>query len=116
MVQEGLDITPIQVMLLFFLKKNNGCSLTALSRGVMIENSTVTGLVDRLEKAGCVERRKNPSDRRGYLIHLTEKGDRLAIQALPLVKGVNEEIKAGYTDEEVEAFKKVLIGAFDKFK
>ena len=75
---EGLDVTPTQVMLLFFLQKNNDCSLTELSRGVMIENSTVTGLVDRLEKSGCVERRNNPNDRRAYLIHLTEKGKLLA--------------------------------------
>ena len=114
--REGLDVTPIQVMVLFFLKKNNGCSLTELSRGVMIENATVTGLVDRLEKSGCVERRNNPNDRRAYTVCLTEKGNLVANRSLPIIKRVNEEIKEGYLEEEVEAFKKVLIGAVKKFK
>ena len=84
--QEGLDVTPVQGMILFFLHKNNGCSLTELSRGIMIENATVTGLVDRLEKSGCVERRNNPHDRRAYRIYLTEKGYRIARESLPVVK------------------------------
>ena len=113
---EGLEVTPIQVMILFFLQKNNGCSLTDLSRGVMLENPTVTGLVDRLEKSGYVERRNHPEDRRVYLIHITKKGKLVAEKALPIIKRVNEEIKDGYTEEEIHAFKKVLIGAFDKFK
>ena len=114
--QEGLDITPVQGMVLFFLHKNNGCSLTELSRGIMIENATVTGLVDRLEKSGCVERRSNQDDRRAYRIYLTEKGHRVARESLPVVKKVNDEIKAGYSQEEVDAFKKVLTGALHKFK
>ena len=82
----------------------------------MIENATVTGLVDRLEKSGCVERRNNPHDRRAYRIYLTEKGYRIARESLPVVKKVNDEIKAGYSQEEVDAFKKVLTGALHKFK
>ncbi|MDY6850947.1 MAG: MarR family transcriptional regulator [Thermodesulfobacteriota bacterium] len=113
--REGLDVTPAQALLLFFLKKNNGSSLTQLSRGVMIENSTVTGLIDRLEKSGCVERKKSNDDRRVYLIHITEKGNLTAKRSLPLIKKINEGIKEGYSGEEIKAFKKVLTGNFHKF-
>jgi DNA-binding MarR family transcriptional regulator len=113
--ENGVEVTPIQVMLLFFLQKKDGSSLTQISQGLMLENPTVTGLIDRLEKSGYVKRSDHPNDRRIYLVYLTEKGNKVANKALPVVKKLNEEIKKGYSKEEVEGFKKVLIGAFNKF-
>ena len=113
--ESRIEATPIQVMLLFFLQQNNGLSLTQISQGLMLENPTVTGLIDRLEKLGYVKRSDHPNDRRVYLVRLTEKGNKVANKALPIVKKLNEEMKKGYSKEEVENFKKVLIGAFNKF-
>jgi DNA-binding MarR family transcriptional regulator len=113
--ESGVEVTPIQVMLLFFLQKNDGSSLTQISQGLMLENPTVTGLIDRLEKSGYVKRSDHPNDRRVYLVHITEKGNKVANKALPIIKKLNEEIKKGYSKEEIENFKKVLIGAFNKF-
>ena len=111
----GIEVTPIQAMLLFFLQQNDGSSLTQISRGLMLENPTVTGLVDRLEKSSYVKRSDHPDDRRVYLVNLTEKGNKVANKALPIVKKLNEEIKKGYSKEEIEGFKRVLVGAFNKF-
>jgi DNA-binding MarR family transcriptional regulator len=113
--ENGVEVTPIQVMLLFFLQKNDGSSLTQISQGLMLENPTVTGLIDRLEKLGYVKRSDHPNDRRVYLVHLTEKGNKVAKKALPIVKKLNEQIKEGYSKSEIDDFKKVLIGAFNKF-
>ena len=113
--ESGIEVTPIQGMLLFFLQKKDGSSLTQISQGLMLENPTVTGLIDRLEKLGYVKRSDHPDDRRVYLIYLTEKGNKVAKKALPIVKKLNEEIKKGYSKEEIENFKKVLMGAFNKF-
>ena len=113
--ESGVEVTPIQVILLFFLQKNGGSSLTQISQGLMLENPTVTGLIDRLEKLGYVKRSDHPSDRRVYLVYLTEKGKTVANKALPIVKKLNEQIKEGYSKREIEDFKKVLIGAFNKF-
>jgi DNA-binding MarR family transcriptional regulator len=113
--ESGVEVTPIQVMLLFFLQKNDDSSLTQISQGLMLENPTVTGLIDRLEKSGYVKRSDHPNDRRVYLVHLTEKGNKVAKKALPIVKKLNEQIKEGYSKGEIEDFKKVLIGAFNRF-
>jgi DNA-binding MarR family transcriptional regulator len=113
--ESGIGVTPIQVMLLFFLQQNDGLSLTQISQGLMLENPTVTGLIDRLEKSGYVKRSDHPSDRRVYLVHLTEKGNKVAKKALPIVKKLNEQIKEGYSKEEIVNFAKVLFGAFNKF-
>jgi DNA-binding MarR family transcriptional regulator len=113
--ESGVEVTPIQVMLLFFLQKNDGSSLTQISQGLMLENPTVTGLIDRLEKLGYVKRSDHPNDRRVYLVHITEKGNKVANKALPIIKKLNEQIKEGYSKSEIDDFKKVLIGAFNKF-
>jgi len=113
--ESGVEVTPIQVMLLFFLQKNDGSSLTQISQGLMLENPTVTGLIDRLEKLDYVKRSDHPDDRRVYLVHITEKGKKVANKALPIIKKLNEEIKKGYSKEEIEGFKKVLVGSFNKF-
>jgi DNA-binding MarR family transcriptional regulator len=113
--ESDVEVTPIQVMLLFFLQKNDGLSLTQISQGLMLENPTITGLIDRLEKSGYVKRSNHPDDRRVYLVYLTGKGNIVANKALPIVKKLNEKIKEGYSKEEIESFKKLLIGAFNKF-
>ncbi len=113
--KSGIEVTPVQIGLLFFLQKNDGSSLTQISQGLMLENPTVTGLIDRLEKSGYVKRSDHPNDRRVWLVYLTEKGSKVANRALPIVKRLNGQIKKGYSEEEIESFKKVLIGAFNKF-
>jgi len=113
--EAGVEVTPVQAMLLFYLQKKDGSSLTEISSGLLLENPTVTGLIDRLEKSGYVKRSDHPKDRRVYLVYLTEKGNKTAKKALPVVKRLNEQIKEGYSREEIESFKKVLIGAFNKF-
>jgi len=113
--ESGIEVTPVQVMLLFFLQQNNDLSLTQISQGLMLENPTVTRLIYRLEKSGHVKRSDHPNDRRVYLVHLTEKGKKVAKKALPIVKKLNDQIKEGYSKAEIEDFKKVLIGAFNKF-
>ncbi|MBM4306863.1 MAG: MarR family transcriptional regulator [Deltaproteobacteria bacterium] len=113
--EAGVEVTPVQATLLFYLQKKDGLSLTEISSGLMLENPTVTGLVDRLEKLEYVKRSDHPDDRRVYLVHITEKGKKVANKALPIVKRLNEQIKEGYSETEIESFKKVLIGTFNKF-
>lgn len=112
---ERLTITPGQTGILFLLKKND-FTMTELSRTLSVDNSAITGLVDRLEKSGLVTRLLSPDDRRAYRIHLTDPGLDQINRAQKIIKRVNEEIKADFSMEEVDAFKKVLNRFFTKFK
>lgn len=47
---------------------------TALYEAAMISSGGMTSRIDRLERAGLIERRKHPSDRRGVLVALTDTG------------------------------------------
>ena len=57
-----------------------------IANHMMVKSSTVTGVVDRLEKKGLVERMRNSPDRRVITIQLTEAGKKLAQNAPPPIQ------------------------------
>ncbi len=64
--------------LLFFLiyiGKHPGCSHTALSRALGMDTGHTTRSIAKLVETGFATREPNPSDRRGLVLHLTEKGE-----------------------------------------
>lgn len=111
----GVRITVVQAGILFLLKHGDGRTMTELSEALSIDNSAVTGLVDRLEKLGFIVRRPCPNDRRALRIHMTEEGLQEVNKAKDIIRAVNEEIKEGFAPEEIDAFRAVLNGIFKKF-
>lgn len=106
-------VTTVQVGALFFLQGNDGCLLSQMGQGLMLDKSAITGLVDRLEKKGMIERRKDPADRRAIRLHLTRRGRDVTAKALPVVKEQNRAIKEGFSREEIEVFSRVLRAAIE---
>ena len=111
----GVRVTIAQAGILFLLKQRDGRSMTELSQILGIDNSTMTGLTDRLERAGFVRRHASPSDRRASHIHITPEGLQEAESAKRVIRQVNEEIKMGFSGEDVASFKRVLNSFFSKF-
>ncbi|MBW1701554.1 MAG: MarR family transcriptional regulator [Deltaproteobacteria bacterium] len=110
-----IKVTPAQAGILFLLKQKDGQSMSELSQVLSIDNSTITGLVDRLEKTGFVSRNASPSDRRISQIHITSEGMEEINRAKIVINRVNQEIKEGFSETEIEAFKRILNSFFDKF-
>jgi DNA-binding MarR family transcriptional regulator len=111
----GVQITVTQAGILFLLKQKDSRTMTELSQIFGIDNSTMTGLTDRLEKAGFVKRSASPGDRRASHIHITPQGLAEVEGAKQVIRRVNDEIKRGYSIDDIETFKRVLNGFFDKF-
>ncbi|MHC1744510.1 MAG: MarR family winged helix-turn-helix transcriptional regulator [Syntrophobacteraceae bacterium] len=110
----GLRITVVQAGILFLLKQRDGQTMTELSQSLSTDNSAVTGLVDRLEKLGLILRKMSPNDRRAYLIHITPDGLEEIGKAKAVIRRANEEIKEGFTPEEIDAFRRVLSSIFER--
>jgi DNA-binding MarR family transcriptional regulator len=70
-------LTPPQYAILGLLWERDGRPLSELASAYCCSPSTVTGIVDTLEKKGLVTRELNPEDRRSYLLQLTEQGEAL---------------------------------------
>ncbi|WP_405062243.1 MarR family transcriptional regulator [Kribbella sp. NBC_01505] len=75
-----LGLTPQQAHLVCVLLLGPQ-GMTDLSRTLSIERSTLTNMVDRLERRTLVTRTAHPTDRRACEIHLTPAGEALANQA-----------------------------------
>lgn len=116
LLKEGVKTTIAQGGILALLKQNSGRTMTELSKILSIDNSTITGLIDRLEKAGFAKRNSHPQDRRVSQIMITPEGLDEANRSIKVMRRVNEEIKSGFAPDEVEAFKNVLGSFFEKFK
>ena len=71
-------LTGPQISVLKILEAMGDLSRTELSEKMSARNSTITGIVDRMERDGLVVRERSQSDRRVVLIRATEKGTALA--------------------------------------
>jgi DNA-binding MarR family transcriptional regulator len=79
-VSHDYELTPQQTHLLCVLHQGP-VGMTGLSRSLHLEKSSLTGLVDRVERRGLVTRTRYTHDRRACEIALTEPGARLAVAA-----------------------------------
>ena len=70
----------------------NGLSQTEVGRKLIMHRSNITGLVDRLEKRGLVERKGLPGDRRVCRVVLTSQGTRVIEEVLPMYYRKAEEL------------------------
>ncbi len=113
---EGVAVSPAQMGILFSLKMKNGLSMNQLSKIISIDNAAVTRHVDTLEEHGLVKREQDANDRRKNMIRITERGIAEADNTKAIVRRINNMIKEGFSDEEMEVFKSVLNSFFNKFK
>ena len=77
------DCTMPRFDLLANLEREDGQTLASLSRRMLVTAGNLTGLVDRAERDGVVERRADPRDRRLSRVYLTPKGRELVQRAPP---------------------------------
>jgi DNA-binding MarR family transcriptional regulator len=115
LLEEGVKVTLGQAGILFILRGNDARPMTELSKTLAVENPTLTGLIDRLERSGFVVRKASPDDRRSFKVYLTPDGIKECERVKPIIKRINNEIKAGFTGKEMGVFKGVLQGFFEKF-
>jgi DNA-binding MarR family transcriptional regulator len=80
-VLEKYGITGPQLWVLKTIFLGGSLSLGNLSKRMYLHPSTITGLIDVLERKGCVARVRDQEDRRVINILLTAKGKRLAEKA-----------------------------------
>jgi MarR family 2-MHQ and catechol resistance regulon transcriptional repressor len=92
-----------QIYLLGVLKNEDGILTTGeIGRAMVKASQTITGLVDRLEEPGLVERVFDRRDRRKTWVRMTEKGERKFAEAFPVASRLAEELSGVLTDQELK--------------
>lgn len=90
-----LGLTRAQWRTLVVLSRNEGSNQGTLADLLDVEPITLCRMVDRLEDAGHVERRRDPADRRAWQIFLTEAARPLLEDIRIIADGLFEDAMAG---------------------
>jgi DNA-binding MarR family transcriptional regulator len=100
-----LDLKATDLECLDLITRSGPLSPSALARSAGLHPATMTGILDRLERGGWIERSRDPADRRGVVVQAA-RGRGAEILRLYLVdSGMNaamDEICADYDDGELE--------------
>ena len=93
------DLSVIQARLLGILRDREP-AMAELARFLMLDKSSITGLVDRAERRGLVRRTASPRDGRSVHVQLTDEGRQLATACAAEVRRHVTWLSRGMTDAE----------------
>jgi len=94
--------TGAQWRTLKILERREGINQGQLAEMLDVEPITACRMIDRLEESGMVERRRDPGDRRAWLIHLTEKARPVLAELHVVASGMIEDALQGLSTSQVE--------------
>lgn len=101
-------VRPAYLGVLMSLWREDGLNVAELGRRAGVEPSTMTGLLDRMERDRLVIRRADPEDRRAQRIHLTEEGKQVRNRVLEVVDRTLNRVLRGVSEEDLVRVKEVL--------
>jgi DNA-binding MarR family transcriptional regulator len=105
----GLNVTDMECLRLLFIK--GIATPSELARHTGLTSGATTAMLDRLEKAGLIERRPNPDDRRGTLITPAKSGAEKAASWFESARNAQDELISSYSESELE----IIADVFERF-
>jgi MarR family transcriptional regulator, transcriptional regulator for hemolysin len=95
-------------LILLALKQQRWRTQQDLAAAVGIEGPTLTHHLDGLEKSGLIDRTRDPDDRRAVRVELTGAGEKRFQRLAKAAIGFDQRLRAGLSDDELDAFRRVL--------
>ena len=108
MKKQDIEIGPGQGRILFALLQKDGVPMKELSKKTLLRKSTMSELLDNLERAGYIKRVQSTEDRRKTLIQLTEKTRRFQNTYIKLSAEMTELFYNGFSSDEIDTFESYL--------
>jgi len=108
-------VTAAQAGLLFFLGNNDGALTSEAAAALDLGAPGMSGLADRSEKAGLIERRADEYDGRASRLWLTEAGRQARQRSRTRVKELNAVLTEGFTEAEIDVVARWLTALQTKF-
>lgn len=91
-------------------------TINNLAKWTMLNQPTLTNIVDRLEGRGLVKKRVNPQDKRVFFASLTPEGSKLTEMLILKAEQIESEELAAYSSKEITALKKTLVKLIDQYE
>ena len=103
-----LSVTAQEGQCLAFISARDGVPVTAIVRLLGVPKSTVTTLLQRLERAGLIRRGDNPSDARSALLFTTGKGRRVGAAARERVLQLERRIQSHLSEGDFRVLRRIV--------
>lgn len=102
------DLTTEQWVLLHRLWETEGLLQKELAEHIMKDQPNTTRILDKLEQKSLLRRESSATDRRAYMVYLTDVGRDLVEAIYPIVRQVKKKECRGISEEEIELLKSLL--------
>ena len=104
----NIEINSAQGRIMFALWQEDGISINELAKKTQLKKSTLTSMLDRLEKMGYVRRQRSKKDRRKVLIERTIKDKNLEKEYVKLSQEHTRLFYHGFSEDEINRFENDL--------
>ena len=104
-----LGLTRAQWQALAYLARNEGVQQSALAEILELEPITLGRILDRLEAAELIERRRHAADRRVWLLHLKPRAHALMTDMFDIGEATRAEALAGVSEADRATLTRILI-------
>ena len=104
----NLGVSNPEGHLLSYLASYAPCQVGDLRRVFGYKGSTLTSMLDRLERRGLITRGVHPEDRRSFLIELSDSGRKTARGVKRALVDLEHDISKQVTTDDLEGFRKVM--------
>ena len=108
-----LELTPDQYTVLRILKESGAVTQRQLTQHMSSDPNTVASLLERMERAGLVDRRPHAKDRRAHHVEICPAGLRKFEQGRELAVGLQQEVLSAVPAAELEGFLATLEAVAD---
>ena len=99
---EKIDLTYTQYIVMMYFWENNESNVKDLGKALLLDSSTLTPLLKKLEAKGQIKRQRSSVDERNLIIKLTQKGDKIKEEALNIPTSIGKCINL--SEEEAKNF------------
>ncbi len=109
-MSEWAGVNPTDMECLRLLFARGVATPSELARHTGLTSGAATAMLDRLERAGLIERRPNPADRRGYLISPAQSAGERAASWFQSARDAQDALMSSYSEAEL----KVIADVFER--
>ncbi|NVJ53809.1 MAG: MarR family transcriptional regulator [Campylobacteraceae bacterium] len=102
------SVSPTESIIIRRLCEKDNLTQKELAKDTYFQQSSLTLIIDKLEKKGMVERRAKKNDRRAYLVCITKEGKKLEQILKDTSRKVEEEALKGVDKETKEQLIEIL--------
>lgn len=112
-IELGLTVGQGQPRILKELREHGTMNQKELADACLMDVTTMSRTLDRMEKDGLLKRENNPASRRSWNVLLTDCGHEKADEVIKIFNKVDDVIFKGFSEEEVQTLS-VMAGKVEK--